>query len=167
MEQGGPPCRTSCIGDTFKLAMDWQKTVVRAGRSKNAIVFDLHTSQVLERVEFAPVMPYHFKLELSETPDGEEAVCLADFSTSPCIIRGAKWAGKIEAKATRGRYLILSNLTLDGDVLNGLAFEVLVSVPGRRGSFVFIVPKDKISVKPIPAEQTAQESSENVILRKK
>lgn len=143
-----------------------QKASERSGRSGKRIVFDLHASQALERVEFAPMMPYHFKLEIAESPHGADAVCLADFSTSPCIIRGAKWANKIEAKATRGRYLILSDLTLDGDVLNGLPFEVLVTVPGRRGSSVFIVPDDKIATKPMPVLNTAQEKSADIILRK-
>lgn len=154
--------------ETTLLGMRWigQKKQIRAIRRRNVVVFDLRATHTLERIEFGPIMPNHFKIEISESINGQGGLCLADFSSTPCIIRGAKWAGKIEAKSIRGRFIILSSVAVADGVLNGLPLELVVTIAGRRGSFVFVVPDEKISVPLARSGEIAKEKSENIIVRK-
>lgn len=131
-----------------------------------AFVIDMRKAIDLERIEFAPFVPDFMKIEASMHADFRELVRLADFSTTPCRIRGIKWMGKFETRGVRARYLRISSVGYLRDILNGIPLEILVTATGSKGASVFVMPADLIQNGEIALPEMHGEVDANVLFRK-
>jgi len=138
---------------------------LRRKRLERPLIMDLQCEQMIARVEFS-VMPTHFHLEMREQRDEPAPSSLAAFASTPCILRGSKWAGRIETKAVRGRYIVLSDIVVPPGSLNGVPLEILITPEGRRGSFVFVVPEEYIVERPPIAEALYAEHAPDVLVKR-